>query len=138
MKNKAQNIILKNALLDESINFHCLLDIDEFENFNSQHSYEKGNKILYELSNFGKNILKSKYWIHIGNDEFYFSLHEKELTKESLIFQFMRKIEIDLRITVSIEILNKDSNISHKTAFLRLKSNIQVAKSQGGNKIILQ
>jgi len=136
MKHKTIN--LKNALSDESINFHCLLDIDDFGSFNSQNSYEKGNYILKDLSAFGKDILQPKYWVHVGSDEFYFSLHDKEISKDSLIFRFMQKIELELKITVSIGILIKDSNISYKEAFIRLKSNVQIAKSQGGNKIVLK
>lgn len=138
MKDDTKSFILKSALSDEIINFHCLLDIDNFGEYNYKFTYEKGNEIIEKLTHLGNEIIEPKYWLRVGSDEFYFSLNEKEIDEQSMLFKFMRKIQNELDITVSIGIVRGNSNLNHQSLFQRLKYNVQIAKLNGKNKISLQ
>jgi diguanylate cyclase (GGDEF)-like protein len=126
---------LEKCLINNDIEFHCLMDIDDFGLYNSKYSFEKGNFILTSISEIVKEILNPDYWIYLGSDEYYFSISKDWSKKESAIFKLMQKIKSDLNITVSIGILTNDKNKLTSETFSILKNNVFNAKSNGKNRI---
>jgi len=117
------------------VEFHCLMDIDDFSLYNLKYSFEKGNVILNQISEIAKETLNPKYWIYLGSDEYYFSATKDWSEKESSIFKFMQKIKSDLKITVSIGIMTVDKNRLPREIFSVLRNNVINAKINGKNSI---
>jgi len=129
------NTELENCLTNNDIEFHCLMDIDNFSLYNLRHSFEKGNNVLTRISEIAKEILIPEHWIHLGSDEYYFSATRDWSQKESAIFKFMQAIKCDLDITVSIGIMTSDKNILPSEIFSILRNNVINAKINGKNSI---
>ena len=129
------NVELEKCLANNDVEFHCLMDIDDFSLYNLKYSFEKGNVILTRISEIAKEFLNPKYWIYLGSDEYYFSATKDWSEKDSSIFKFMQKIKSELKITVSIGIMTVDRNILPKEVFGILRNNVTNAKLNGKNSI---
>lgn len=129
------NAELEKCLANNDVEFHCLMDIDNFSLYNLKYSFEKGNIILSRISEIAKEFLNPKYWIYLGSDEYYFSATKGWSEKESSIFKFMQKIKSELKITVSIGIMTVDKNILPREVFGILRDNVINAKLNGKNSI---
>lgn len=129
------NTELKKCLANNDVEFHCLMDIDDFSLYNLKYSFEKGNIILSRISEIAKEFLNPKYWIYLGSDEYYFSATKGWSEKESSIFKFMQKIKSELEITVSIGIMTVDKSILPREVFGILRDNVINAKLNGKNSI---
>jgi|GEM_PF-2123588 len=114
----------------------CLLDIDDFTDFNRLNSFEKGDNILSQLSNKIKQIPTIKNIVRIDSDEFLFScLGNFEMNKEHL-FILMQTIQIELEITASIGVTEYNSfTTSSKYVLNKLKRNMLTSKCFGKNKL---
>lgn len=129
------NAELEKCLANNDVEFHCLMDIDDFSLFNLKYGFEKGNVILYRISEIAKEFLNPKYWIYLGSDEYYFSATKGWSEKESSIFEFMQKVKSELKITISIGVMTNDKNILPREIFSTLRNNVIKAKLNGKNSI---
>lgn len=123
-------------LQDDKASFFCLMDIDDFNEYNLKHSYENGNKILLAIVEIAKNKLEYRSFIRHSSDEFLFSLNKENLESNNL-FYFLNNVKSKLKITVSAGVIKNRREMRVKHKFILLQNALVNAKQNGKNKILV-
>ena len=133
----------KKELLYEplSINYKevtfCLLDIDDFSQFNLANGFEKGNNTLKELEALLKTI-NPEIFFCLGSDEYFFYWTKPFTSTKAFLIQLMQAIEKKLGVTISIGATENVQSRTPEQIIKQLKLNVQIAKANGKNKIYVQ
>jgi len=134
---KKINYLSKGYILD--------IDIDNFEHFNKTYGYSIGDKVLIELPNKIKAILKSFKFpaniIRINNDEFVVIIKDQqkaliEKLAENIVNEVSKGFtfnELLIQLTVSIGISTFSIGRNNQEALKTANNTMLLAKSHGKN-----
>jgi diguanylate cyclase (GGDEF)-like protein len=136
MTDQFQN--LKEILNTQNVTI-CLLDIDDFNRYNFEFSFELGDKVLQNIDTYINNIQTIVHSIRLGSDEYIFSCEGDFESNKEFLFKLMQDTERNLEVTISIGVVETSEKLSQPEEVLKqLKLNLMKAKENGKNRLLVK
>lgn len=120
-----------------------IFDIDHFKSINDSYGHDIGDKVLVELSNIVKSIIrKNDYFFRLGGEEFVVLVSNTNLSKAKILAEKIRttvekKVDTvkDGTITVSIGLTEVQKYDTIDTIFKRADEFLYHSKESGRNQV---
>lgn len=120
--------------------FLILFDIDDFKLVNDQFGHDVGDKLLVEITENVKSVIRDKdIFCRIGGDEFAILIFESTVEKAMFIGEKIRKKVVEhtfsygKKITISVGLTDFNESVSAETLYKRADIALYRSKKCGRN-----